>query len=495
MILNRLRLASDRAENSIMQTISIAVSAILIAAGLITAPALINNARDTNTRSDLANIGTAQGAYLSTSGSYAPDVASLSSGTGLKLRLSAGSTPGIVTGSDCYAAFAQSASGSYFYRTSVSSAVDKLSPWPTVAPTGYPSNCSWPVAPFSSSGAAYVNPITNANFETPSGVVTTRTNLATNPSFEASTAGTGFVNSGTGSSLATSGTQAFIGAQSLLATWGDSAAEDSGPAFGSTSVTSGTSYTFSAYIRTDNYLASGGLGMSAYGGGVPGGTIRGATTTTIGSWVRVSVSFVASATSTVTAFIGKAAPVSAAGMQANVDAVLIEESSVVGTYFDGSTPAGGDFTYAWAGITGNSVSMQQGVSVASISAYGGAVVQSTDWATSGTHSMRIIPTATTNAAFAYVFIPTIAGKTYTVQAAVRLTAAQTGHLDGRARAIMARSTGVPDTLSPIAPNAAGVTSISFTFVSNASTATLYLFNGASAGNGDVWWDNVVVTAN
>ena len=41
---------NDIAENSIMQTISIAVSAILIAAGLITAPSLINNARDVNAK-------------------------------------------------------------------------------------------------------------------------------------------------------------------------------------------------------------------------------------------------------------------------------------------------------------------------------------------------------------------------------------------------------------------------------------------------------------
>lgn len=49
-------LRSDRGENSIMQTITIAVSAILIAAGLVTAPGLINNARDNNATTDLANI-------------------------------------------------------------------------------------------------------------------------------------------------------------------------------------------------------------------------------------------------------------------------------------------------------------------------------------------------------------------------------------------------------------------------------------------------------
>lgn len=61
---------SDQAENSIMQTITIAVSAILIAAGLVTAPGLINNARDNNARTDLANIAFSQEFYLGSSGEY-----------------------------------------------------------------------------------------------------------------------------------------------------------------------------------------------------------------------------------------------------------------------------------------------------------------------------------------------------------------------------------------------------------------------------------------
>jgi hypothetical protein len=63
-------LHSDRAENSIMQTISIAVSAILIAAGLVTAPGLINNARDNNAKTDLANIAYAEEFVLSVGNHY-----------------------------------------------------------------------------------------------------------------------------------------------------------------------------------------------------------------------------------------------------------------------------------------------------------------------------------------------------------------------------------------------------------------------------------------
>ena len=63
-------LRGDSGENSIMQTISIAVSAILIAAGLITAPSLINNTRDVNAKQDLANIANAQEYGLSNNGQY-----------------------------------------------------------------------------------------------------------------------------------------------------------------------------------------------------------------------------------------------------------------------------------------------------------------------------------------------------------------------------------------------------------------------------------------
>jgi hypothetical protein len=66
----RRAVCSDAAENSIMQTITIAVSAILIASGLVTAPGLINNARDNNSRGDLANSAYAEESMLAAEGHY-----------------------------------------------------------------------------------------------------------------------------------------------------------------------------------------------------------------------------------------------------------------------------------------------------------------------------------------------------------------------------------------------------------------------------------------
>lgn len=145
----------DRAENSIMQTISIAVSAILIAAGLITAPSLINNARDTNAKQDLANVAMAQEYALSDSGTYGSSLGSLSTPTstgGVKLTTSrAASNFNLIAGSDsgkpCYAAFVKSSSGAVYYRTSESSATQKVAiVWPASAPANYPFPCaSWPL--------------------------------------------------------------------------------------------------------------------------------------------------------------------------------------------------------------------------------------------------------------------------------------------------------------------------------------------------------------
>jgi hypothetical protein len=121
-------LLDDHAENSIMQTITIAVSAILIAAGLVTAPGLINNARDNNARTDLANVAYAQEVYLGEVGTYNPVIT-----TNIPGDKSLDETPGvkytssgnvITTGVFCnpatgYVIKSISTSGKSFYRTSL----------------------------------------------------------------------------------------------------------------------------------------------------------------------------------------------------------------------------------------------------------------------------------------------------------------------------------------------------------------------------------------
>ena len=146
----------DEAENSIMQTISIAVSAILIAAGLVTAPSLINNARDVNAQGDLANVAYAQEAANADAGHYFQNInhdepSSLADYRGADGRLIKFTTSGDVytvgivcgAGSDStYVLKAISASGHTFYRTSASPRI--LATPPSYADTGL-NGCSVPV--------------------------------------------------------------------------------------------------------------------------------------------------------------------------------------------------------------------------------------------------------------------------------------------------------------------------------------------------------------
>ena len=61
-------LASDSAENSIMQSVTVGASAILIMAGTATMPGLINGQRDNLVRTELAAIAFAQNAWIAARG-------------------------------------------------------------------------------------------------------------------------------------------------------------------------------------------------------------------------------------------------------------------------------------------------------------------------------------------------------------------------------------------------------------------------------------------
>jgi len=148
----------DEAENSIMQTISIAVSAILIAAGLVTAPSLINNARDVNAKGDLANVAYAEEAGNADAGHYFQNVnrgepSSLADYRGPDGRIIKYTTSGDVfnIGVTCgegddstFVLKTLSASGHTFYRTSESTRITETAP--AYADTGL-ADCARPVTP------------------------------------------------------------------------------------------------------------------------------------------------------------------------------------------------------------------------------------------------------------------------------------------------------------------------------------------------------------
>lgn len=130
---------------------------------------------------------------------------------------------------------------------------------------------------------------------------------------------------------------------------------------------------------------------------------------------------------------------------------------------------------------------------------------STNWAISGTNSVRTIPSTTSADSFARYggqgnLIGLTPGQTYTVSATSRLDAAQTGTIDSRARRIVVYSwTGTTaGTLgtSTQAANAVGVTahSVTFTVPATATGAEIRLYNGATnTASNNVYWDGVMLS--
>lgn len=83
---------ADRAENSIMQTITIAVIAITIGAGMVSMPKLVENLRKQSLSVDISNVAHAQDFNFAQDGAYIPN--------SQLLTLTDGTTPVKVTVSD-----------------------------------------------------------------------------------------------------------------------------------------------------------------------------------------------------------------------------------------------------------------------------------------------------------------------------------------------------------------------------------------------------------
>jgi len=240
----------------------------------------------------------------------------------------------------------------------------------------------------------------NPSFESDATAVTVRSNLLSNPSLETDISGWGIVNGGTGSSISGSTTQSQSGSRSLLYTYGDNAIQDSGPST-SFAATAGTTYTVSAWVYAPVSTGTG-LRMAAYGAAIGGNTDRGATTATVGSWVRVSHTVTATATGSLSLIIGKAGSVNDNGKLLYVDSALVEIAPAPSYYFSGASSATGDFTYAWNGTQNLSTSTERALSIANYSANGSGSVRlrSSERAVSGTYSARVLMTNTaTNAGF------------------------------------------------------------------------------------------------
>jgi hypothetical protein len=170
-----------------------------------------------------------------------------------------------------------------------------------------------------------------------------RVNLATDPSIEGTT--TLWVASGNPApAISISTAHAFAGTHSLLVTWA------TGNIFLTNGVyplvtTPGLVYTISAYV----WVPSGGSpAVFLYASGVGLGGFSGASTLN-DQWQRLNVTFTANATFHYIGVTPSGTPT--AGQTCYVDALLIEQGSTLGSYFDGTYPGA-----SWTGDPNRSTS-------------------------------------------------------------------------------------------------------------------------------------------
>lgn len=351
------------------------------------------------------------------------------------------------------------------------------------------------------------------------------TNLATNPSFEAAgatvvvrtnralrpQAGAGWASNNSASYPVTydtamvrrPGTTSLRGNnanghQVLLSTYGIG-----GTAYtvaGMPAVTPGETITVSIYINSNVVVnASLQLTYAAADNTTVVGVFHDSPTIQppINQWVRISATGVVPANAAIVRpsviALLPAGQVTDGSQSAWAQDVQIESGAEASPFFDGSTTAADDFTYAWTGTANASSSTQRGIAPATVGDYLGAVgIQSASWKSSGAKSLRIISAKTGTSSNSAVNIPLTAltaGKTYTILATMRMTAPQ---ITPYAIARQMRIIGGAVKSGPQMPNTAGVHDYRWVFVGNGAETHLQLWNGTDPGDSDVWWDDLLV---
>ncbi|WP_162242373.1 H-type lectin domain-containing protein [Nocardioides sp. Leaf307] len=210
-------------------------------------------------------------------------------------------------------------------------------------------------------------PVAGANFtmnkiqvtytDTASTVASVRTNMVKNPSLEVNTANWFLIES----SFARSTAAAFTGTASMLLTTGFSSGSATVRSDSGTSgmpVTGGKSYTVSYHRKhaaltnspytkvTVYWYDSAGKVLDTYGEQATG-------VSTDTNWSRFSATFTAPSKA---AFLRM--DLSCYGSNTYFDAIMVEEGSELGTYFDGSIADTATFDYAWTGTAHASTSTQ-----------------------------------------------------------------------------------------------------------------------------------------
>jgi hypothetical protein len=269
-----------------------------------------------------------------------------------------------------------------------------------------------------------------------------------------------------------------------------------------------TSYTFSydvvSPIDTINTVDRGVAG---------GSFLPSDRTVTPGAVTRVSRTFTTGAgeTTRLVSLAGWESASAPDGSLMVVDNILIELSTLALPYFDGSTPASGDFTYVWSGTANASINHQQAPQITTWlnrwfgSSGGAGVLYQAKGGPSGTYARKQWNVANTGATMdAGINTPMVAASanvTYTLSAWVRCSVAQNFNFyiewrDAAGTTVLG-STGT-STSTAVAANTWTRVSVTGTSVANTMNAVFVIGPYASAqpmpAGSTIDFDNVLAEA-
>ena len=260
-------------------------------------------------------------------------------------------------------------------------------------------------------------------------------------------------------------------------------------------VSASTQYFASAYVKGE----AGKILTLSIQEWTTTGTYIGSTTTAnitaTGAWQRISVSRIMGSTGTRANVV--VSNVAAIAHTFYVDSVLLEASSTLQDYFDGSFPASGDFSYTWNGAVDASTSQYQAPSVNAVTATGALAVQSSEWVASGSHSLRIISTATSNNVShadltSFITAGLEPGKTYTVMATAFRE--QAGTVAGSLAYQGFVGSTLTQNVTATIPTTTGTHEVKIVFTVGATIESAYLriYNNQQRGSADIWVDKFMI---
>lgn len=338
----------------------------------------------------------------------------------------------------------------------------------------------------------------NPSCETATGITDVRHNLARNPNFEFDA---NFYSAANEAAISRVVATTLSGSAHGRITFTGSTVEDSGISFEPlTAWAPSKTYTVSLDVLSDvNRLVK----FSAQGGGTVN---QSPPKFSLSAGVKTRVSF------TFTTTTGAPSQVAVYLLRGDlllgtvdIDQVQVEEGSVSRPYFDGGTPAGGDFTYGWKGTANASESSQRapGVARAPGSAWVAAYQSGAHGVLVGSKSLAIRASGGSDDTFAHLDgdagamrLGMVAGKTYTILGSVTTPVALTGtgtraraisfhHRVGTGPYVEARSANGPTT-------GTGDLRLTVSIPADATEAFIRLYNGSPTPGDTVYWDKVLV---